>query len=483
MKFSTGSFLTGNMVNNIGNILTQLFHRDSLESISEQELRYFIRQYPYFGPGHLLLAKKLQLAGEKRAFEREVSVTSSYFTNPAWLQYILKEVEMPGVQIAEPDKLDTPGLPLVHPADIEKEAGGDDNPVLTESAVTEQEKIAEKALEHSSELTHDEVEEIKAADADPVNDASLNFTDEAGNENKTIAEPLASTVNDTEEETGSRSQQFTEEIADPELSGPDDTSTRSHQFVVAENHAFAAEAASAAGETAIQSNQFIIAGADMVAPDTENTGTTPHDNAENSSTDTPGAPDKDPAAIEAEADPVMEASAGVNKMPQDAAGNSETTLETAPQAETNSPAMPADNFSRALRGNSSAGVTQNESLAFDPYHTIDYFASQGIKLRLEDFNKDKLGQQLKSFTEWIRSMKRLPARDPEDTIAETEQHSIRKIAEHSVEGKDVLTESMAEVWVKQGNYEKARQIYHKLSLQNPSKSTYFAAKIDQLNAL
>ncbi|RYG05986.1 MAG: tetratricopeptide repeat protein [Chitinophagaceae bacterium] len=89
---------------------------------------------------------------------------------------------------------------------------------------------------------------------------------------------------------------------------------------------------------------------------------------------------------------------------------------------------------------------------------------------------------MKSFTDWIRSMKRLP-QDPEETMNEVEQHSIRRIADVSVEEKEILTESMAEVWVKQGNYEKARQIYRKLSLQNPSKSSYFAAKIEQLKVL
>jgi hypothetical protein len=39
---------------------------------------------------------------------------------------------------------------------------------------------------------------------------------------------------------------------------------------------------------------------------------------------------------------------------------------------------------------------------------------------------------------------------------------------------------MAEVCIKQGNNQKAADIYRKLSLQNPSKSAYFAAKIDQL---
>ncbi|RYG29693.1 MAG: hypothetical protein EOO01_37850, partial [Chitinophagaceae bacterium] len=47
-------------------------------------------------------------------------------------------------------------------------------------------------------------------------------------------------------------------------------------------------------------------------------------------------------------------------------------------------------------------------IVFQSYHTIDYFASQGIRLQQADFTKDKLGQQLKSFTEWLKSMKKLP---------------------------------------------------------------------------
>ncbi|HTF31439.1 MAG TPA: hypothetical protein VK625_21425, partial [Flavitalea sp.] len=79
------------MVSNISQIVYQLFQKETLDEVSESELRYFIRQYPYVGMGHLLLAKKLQLAGEKRAFEREISVTSVYFNNPAWLQFVLRQ--------------------------------------------------------------------------------------------------------------------------------------------------------------------------------------------------------------------------------------------------------------------------------------------------------------------------------------------------------------------------------------------------------
>jgi hypothetical protein len=119
-------------------------------------------------------------------------------------------------------------------------------------------------------------------------------------------------------------------------------------------------------------------------------------------------------------------------------------------------------------------------LVFEPYHTVDYFASQGIKLSQEEVSKDKFGKQLKSFTEWLKTMKRLPAAEQVKSLEPVSEQKIENLAAHSVEGEEVYTETMAEVWVRQGNKEKAMEVYNKLSLLNPSKRAYFAAKIDSL---
>jgi hypothetical protein len=121
-----------------------------------------------------------------------------------------------------------------------------------------------------------------------------------------------------------------------------------------------------------------------------------------------------------------------------------------------------------------------EELVFQSYHTIDYFASQGIKLKAEDLTKDRFGKQLKSFTEWLRSMKRVTPTAISEEMDEVSRHAIQQFASHSVEGKEAETEAMAEVWVKQGNIEKAIDVYSKLSLLNPAKRAYFAARIEQL---
>ena len=123
-----------------------------------------------------------------------------------------------------------------------------------------------------------------------------------------------------------------------------------------------------------------------------------------------------------------------------------------------------------------------KELLFEPYHTVDYFASLGIKLKPGELGNDKLGRQLKSFTEWLRSMKRVSATITEEVPADIATDAlVQKNAEESIEGHEVETEAMAEVWIKQGKTSRAKAIYQKLSLINPSKSHYFASKIEQLN--
>jgi hypothetical protein len=123
---------------------------------------------------------------------------------------------------------------------------------------------------------------------------------------------------------------------------------------------------------------------------------------------------------------------------------------------------------------------ETELPAFEPFHTVDYFASQGIKLSQDEQPKDKFGKQLKSFTEWLKTMKRLPAQQGTRPIDTSSENKVQHLAEDSVHESDVITEAMAEVWLKQGNFDKALEVYNKLSLLNPSKKAYFAGKIENL---
>jgi hypothetical protein len=120
-----------------------------------------------------------------------------------------------------------------------------------------------------------------------------------------------------------------------------------------------------------------------------------------------------------------------------------------------------------------------EPLAFEPYHVVDYFASQGIKVDVNDIPKTQLDRQMKSFTQWLKTMKKVaPTQDsaaPTDPLVDAQATS-------SLIKEDVITEAMAEVLEKQGMDKKAIEVYEKLILLHPEKSTFFAARIKDLKS-
>ncbi len=120
---------------------------------------------------------------------------------------------------------------------------------------------------------------------------------------------------------------------------------------------------------------------------------------------------------------------------------------------------------------------------YEKLHTIDYFASQGIQIDLSKIPQDKLTTKLRKFTDWLRDMKN---HHPNPTDLGTSTESEKKAAETALisnESKEILTETMAEVLVKQGQVDKAIQLFIKLSFSNPEKSAYFAEKIQQLKGI
>lgn len=117
--------------------------------------------------------------------------------------------------------------------------------------------------------------------------------------------------------------------------------------------------------------------------------------------------------------------------------------------------------------------------AFEPMHLVDYFASQGIKLSNEVQGADKLGRQLKSFTDWLKTMKKIHIPEQGAGLSGAEI-AVQAMAEKSNTENEIVTEAMAEVFAQQGKSAKAVEVYQKLSLLNPAKSAYFAAQIEKL---
>lgn len=141
--------------------------------------------------------------------------------------------------------------------------------------------------------------------------------------------------------------------------------------------------------------------------------------------------------------------------------------------------QPTENIDQKETVKSTPVETNNDfEFPLTPYHTVDYFASLGIKINMEG-DKDELSLKVKSFTAWLKTMKRLQPIAETVTIKDI-QSILDTQNEKENQTEAVLTEAMAEVYLKQGLREKAIEVYDKLSLQNPLNSHIFADKISQI---
>lgn len=170
--------------------------------------------------------------------------------------------------------------------------------------------------------------------------------------------------------------------------------------------------------------------------------------------------------------------------PQNAVSNHFQTIEVGEEeeevadqqdeTESDGPEIKMPDLSKILE----APVSNATGLAFEPFHTVDYFASQGIKVDkvADKIVTTQIDQQVKSFTDWLKSMKKLsyqPTNTYTDPLVDAQARS-------SLTKKEIVTEAMAEVWVKQGHFDMAAQVYAKLMLQHPEKTPYFAARLQDL---
>lgn len=137
------------------------------------------------------------------------------------------------------------------------------------------------------------------------------------------------------------------------------------------------------------------------------------------------------------------------------------------------------------------------SLTFQPLYTDDYFAYKRLKEpeQAEQLS-EKAAAEMKSFTSWLKEMKHTFAekaskqwyhqqmhRSYEDVDPEVSE-AVEKMAMESITlNDDIVSETLAEIWARQHQYQTAIHIYQKLSLLNPNKSAYFAQKIKELQLL
>lgn len=423
-------------------IIQHLFQTTSLENVSRQDLEEMVDRYPSFGIARYLLSRKLQTAGDE-TFRETTLKTNLYFSNPYWLQWQLRnETPLPATHSLIPDP---------QPAIMQPEPVSVEHPAEPGSTLG-----IDRSFEPASDTYH-------------IDEGAPEIETSPGTENnvpEASGPELQAHETSQEIETPSGENIEPEPREPPRISAADQllasiAELRQTQHQVPENPdispalSLASLALEQADEDA-EKEEFESFITPEPTPDEEiakeefESFVTPET--------TPGE-DAAPAAIETEApsvQPQADVPAPVQATADPAAQPHAATISPTPT----SPLGPL--------------------VEIEPYHTIDYFASQGIKLSLDENPSDKLGRQLKSFTDWLKTMRRLPQKNQEPVPDLAAEHQVRTIAAHSIESREVLTEAMAEVLAKQGMREKATEVYQKLSLLNPDKSSYFANKIEQL---
>lgn len=137
------------------------------------------------------------------------------------------------------------------------------------------------------------------------------------------------------------------------------------------------------------------------------------------------------------------------------------------------------------------------SLTFQPLYSDDYFAYKRLKDPVNaELISDKGAAEMKSFTSWLRDMKDTFAEKASKKWYQEQMHrsyedadpevsaAVEKMAMSSITlNNDIVSETLAEIWARQQQYQTAILIYQKLSLLNPNKSAYFAQKIKELQLL
>jgi hypothetical protein len=463
------------MNNAINELVRSIVKKNSLAECSVSELQKLTTQYPYFGPVQFLLAKKLKEENSSQ-YARQSQKAILYFQDDMWFDYVTSnrineavfskgnnqaevatEIKKPA--IAEPEQPVQPIEPLMAAAESVQTR---ETPVETVDGPVEkiEEYITDTVIPRDEIIVDEPEEKITEPVIEPVEERTERSQEQI--------EP----VGPAEEITGTPIEQFEPiELAEERSETPieqlepielaeERTETPIEQFEPI-------ELAEERTEHQIEQLEPIELAEERTETPIEQPGPVVHEKAP---------VEYDDGISSSIQQPQMEVNEPAQPQPVEPMGsediNSEEDQEEEISANTELPPLPGLKIE--------AFNPDTAKLSFEPYHTVDYFASLGIKFKGDEKPKDKFGQQLKSFTEWLKTLKKVPETGGVVTANGPEDRNVTKLAEHSLVEGEVVTEAMADVWEKQGKFEKAIETYRKLSLLNPSKSAYFAAKIDHL---
>ena len=172
----------------------------------------------------------------------------------------------------------------------------------------------------------------------------------------------------------------------------------------------------------------------------------------------------------------------------------------------------AENEIEELPAGEKVSIIENSDELISAVYTQDYFLQQGERIPDElpdEISSDKEKEEaekalmvMMSFSEWLLHFKSTTLKQQEEkkdqkalkTMWQKEKlaaaleeeneeipENVFEMAVNSITKEDGLaSESLAEIYIKPGKYDKAMDMYRKLSLRNPQKNAYFARKIEEV---
>ena len=440
-------------------IAQSIFDQPDLEKLSLNELDYLVEEYPYFPVIHLLRTHKL-LSEKIPMAESAVARTALYFNNPHWLNHQLFESD---IQV-HPDEPMAEMLTTASPAESLVTIMQDEIPVPEAELIQEETEMEFDDKRIFSTEKFGESEESPAEKQWPEEMESGN--DLTDGDHVVIEETI--TIDQIESSIEAEHSMVETTASDQIETATEDIFGLVNRYDVAP----VAEPGESGSETEIT---------DIVHPP-EELAASPHTSGhvEMNISEEPASQEAAPVHG------ILKFPDEITVVPEEARIAEEAPVSEEARIADEAPvreSLPAVE-SQAVPEQTQVREENREDaslIPLEPLYSIDYFASQGIKLRLEEEQQtDQLSIKLRSFTQWLKAMKKIhPEKLDQKMDQEAEKH-IREYAETSNEQTDLVTEALAEVYLKQGLHQKAASVFEKLSLLDPSKSAYFAARIREI---